>query len=112
MSRLALALSCAAAFLFAVGGVFMKMSNGLERLVPGAIAMALFLAGAVVQTLALKQTELGVGYVFVLGLEAVLAFAFGALFFEENVSLPKLLGVALIIGGFALLNAGASAGVR
>ena len=112
MSRIALVLSLAAALLFAVGGVFMKMSNGLERLVPGSIALGLFLAGAVVQTLALKQAELGVAYVFVLGLEAVLAFVFGALFFEENVSMPKVLGVALIIGGFALLHVGASAGAR
>jgi multidrug transporter EmrE-like cation transporter len=112
MSRVALILSLAAALLFAVGGVFMKMSNGLERLVPGSAALGLFLAGAVAQTIALKHAELGVAYVLVLGLEAVLAFVFGALFFEENVSLPKVLGVALIIGGFALLNAGASAGAR
>ena len=112
MSRTALVLSLAAALLFAVGGVFMKVSSGLERLVPGSIALALFLAGAVVQTLALKHAELGVAYVFVLGLEAVLAFVFGALFFAESVSLPKVLGVALIIGGFALLNVGTSAGAR
>lgn len=112
MSRAALFLSLAAALLFAVGGVFMKVSSGLERLVPGSIALVLFLAGAVVQTLALKHAELGVAYVFVLGLEAVLAFVFGAIFFAESVSLPKVLGVALIIGGFALLNVGASAGAR
>ncbi len=112
MSRTALLLSLVAALFFAVGGVFMKMSSGLERLVPGTIALGLFLAGAVVQTLALKHAELGVAYVFVLGLEAVLAFTFGAVFFDETVSLPKVLGVALIIGGFALLNAGAAAAAR
>ena len=112
MSRMALVLSLAAALFFAVGGVFMKVSNGLERLAPGSVALGLFLVGAVVQTLALKDAELGVAYVFVLGLEAVLAFVFGALFFDESVSLPKVLGVVLIIGGFALLNVGASAGAR
>jgi multidrug transporter EmrE-like cation transporter len=108
MDRFALVLSLVAALLFTVGGVFMKVSNGLSRLGPGALALALFLGGAVVQTIALKQSELGVVYVFVLGLEAVLAFAFGVLFFGEGVSLPKLAGVALIIGGFALLHLGGS----
>ena len=61
---------------------------------------------------ALKYAELGVAYVFMLGLEAVLAFCFGALFFGENVSVPKVLGVVLIIGGFALLHVGATPGTR
>ena len=41
----------------------------------------------------------------VAGLAFALAFVFGAIFFAESVSLPKVLGVALIVGGFALLNA-------
>ena len=108
MSRVALLLSVVAAIFFTFGGVFMKLSSGFARLAPGAAALALFLAGAIAQTFAMKYAELGVAYVFVLGLEAVLAFAFGALFFGETVSLAKLLGVALIIGGFALLHRGAS----
>jgi quaternary ammonium compound-resistance protein SugE len=108
MSRLALLLSFVAAIFFTSGGVFMKLSSGFARLAPGAAALALFLAGAIAQTFAMKYADLGVAYVFVLGLEAVLAFALGALFFGETVSLAKLLGVALIIGGFALLHLGAS----
>ena len=110
MSRSALVLAFVAAILFAVGGVFMKLSNGLVRVVPGSIALGLFLGGAVAQMLAMKHAELGVTYVFVLGLEAVLAFAFGAFFFNESVSMPKLIGVTLIIGGFTLLHVGASSG--
>jgi multidrug transporter EmrE-like cation transporter len=112
MSRFALMLSVVAAIFFTFGGVFMKLSHGFARLGPGAAAIALFVAGAIAQTFAMKYAELGVAYVFVLGLEAVLAFGFGALFFGENVSIAKLLGVVLIIGGFALLHAGASPGVR
>jgi small multidrug resistance pump/quaternary ammonium compound-resistance protein SugE len=55
---------------------------------------------------------MGVSYVFILGLEAVLAFAIGALLFREAVSAPKLLGVALIIGGFALLHASTTVGTH
>jgi small multidrug resistance pump/quaternary ammonium compound-resistance protein SugE len=55
---------------------------------------------------------MGVSYVFILGLEAILAFSIGAVLFKEGVSLTKLLGVALIIGGFALLHAGTATGAR
>jgi multidrug transporter EmrE-like cation transporter len=108
MSRFALLLSVVAALFFTFGGVFMKLSNGFARLAPGLAAIGLFVAGAIAQTFAMKVADLGVAYVFVLGLEAVLAFAFGALFFGETVTAAKLLGVALIIGGFALLHLGAS----
>jgi multidrug transporter EmrE-like cation transporter len=86
----------------------MKVSNGFARLAPGSVALGLFMGGAVAQTMAMKHAELGVTYVFILGLEAVLAFAFGAFLFGESVSIPKVLGVALIIGGFALLQVGVS----
>ncbi len=112
MSRLTLILSLVAALLFTFGGVFMKLSNGFARLSPGFAALALFVAGATAQTYALRYGELGVAYVFVLGLEAILAFTFGAVFFGESVTLAKLCGVALIVGGFALLHAGASFGTE
>jgi multidrug transporter EmrE-like cation transporter len=112
MSRFALVLSVVAALFFTFGGVFMKLSSGFTRLGAGAAALALFVAGAVAQTFAMKYADLGVAYVFVLGLEAVLAFCLGALFFGESVSVPKVLGVVLIIGGFALLHVGASPGTR
>jgi multidrug transporter EmrE-like cation transporter len=110
MSLSASILSLAAALSFVAGGAFMKLSIGFARLGPGLIALGLFLGGAILQTLAMKHAEMGVSYVFILGLEAVLAFAIGAFFFQESVSLPKLLGVALIIGGFALLRVGPSVG--
>jgi multidrug transporter EmrE-like cation transporter len=112
MSLSALGLSLVAALCFVAGGAFMKLSSGFERPGPGVLALGLFLAGAVAQTLAMKHGEMGVSYVFILGLEAVLAFAIGAFLFRESVSAPKLLGVALIIGGFALLHASTTVGTH
>jgi small multidrug resistance pump/quaternary ammonium compound-resistance protein SugE len=110
MNLSAVGLSLAAALCFVAGGAFMKLANGFARLVPGSVALALFVGGAVAQTLAMKHAEMGVSYVFILGLEAILAVAIGAFFFQESLSLRKLLGVVLIIGGFALLHAGSPAG--
>jgi small multidrug resistance pump len=108
MSASAVALSLLAALCFVAGGVCMKLAHGFTRPVPALIAMGLFMSGAVAQTLAMKHGEMGFWYAFILGLEAVLAFAIGALLFRESVSIPKLVGVALIIGGFALLHSGTS----
>jgi|GEM_PF-697379 len=99
-------LSLGAALSFVVGGSLMKLSNGFVRFVPGSTALVLFLGGAVMQTFAMKQGEMGVSYVFILGLEAFLAFIIGVFLFHESVSLQKVVGVILIIVGFSLLHVG------
>ena len=96
----------AAAFTFTLGGVCMKSSAGMTRPVPTVLLYLLFLAGATFQALALRRTDLGVAYLFVLGLEAVLAFGLGAFFFAEAVSPWKLLGVMAIVAGVVLLHLG------
>ncbi len=101
-----LLLSLAAALCYVMGGGFMKLSNGFVKVAPGAAAVGLFAVGAILQTFTMKQADLGVAYVFILGLEAVLAVVIGSIFFNESVSAAKLSGVALIIVGFAFLHVG------
>lgn len=93
-----------AALAFTVGGVFMKQSAGLTRLGPTMALAALFLLGAGLQALAMRKEEMAVAYIFVLGLESVLAFVFGAYFFGETVSVTRLVAVGLIAGGITLLH--------
>src|SRR5215831_9556384 len=100
-----LLLNLGAALAFALGGLCMKASAGMTRLGPTLLLYLLFAAGATLQTLALRKSELGVAYLFVLGLEAVLAFGFGLWFFAEGCSWGKVLGVAAIIAGILLLHA-------
>jgi multidrug transporter EmrE-like cation transporter len=47
---------------------------------------------------------MAVAYIFVLGLESVLAFVFGAYFFGETVSVTRVVAVGLITGGIVLLH--------
>jgi multidrug transporter EmrE-like cation transporter len=98
----------AAAVAFTAGGAFMKASEAMTRPVPTVLFYLAFAVGATFQALALRQAELGVAYVVVLGLEAVLAVAFGAVFFEERLSLFKGLGVAAVVAGIVLLHIGDS----
>lgn len=94
----------ASALAFAVGGIFMKLSQGMTQL-PGTIGLfACFILGAALQTLALRQADLGVAYIAVLGLEAALAFGFGVYFFQEVITPWRLLAVGLIVGGIAILR--------
>ncbi|WP_394846140.1 SMR family transporter [Pendulispora brunnea] len=94
----------AASFLFAVGGLFMKYSLGLTRLGPTVVVLLLFCMGAACQTVAMKHEEMGVTYVVVLGLEAVVAFALSIGVLGESLSPPKLGAVLLILAGIALLK--------
>jgi multidrug transporter EmrE-like cation transporter len=93
-----------AALSFTCGGVFMKQSEGLTRLGPSVALGALFLLGAGLQALAMRREEMAVAYIFVLGLESVLAFVFGAYFFGETVSVTRVVAVGLITGGIVLLH--------
>ncbi|MGQ0456327.1 MAG: DMT family transporter [Hyphomicrobium sp.] len=92
------------ALAFTVGGIFMKLSDGLSKAIPTAALMFLFLVGACLQTLAMKREDLAVTYLVVLGLEAVLAFGFGVLFFGESSSQGRIAGVVLITLGIGSLR--------
>lgn len=93
-----------AALLFTVGGIFMKLSDGATRLAPSLAMAVCFVAGAVVQALAMRGGDLGVVYVIVLGVEAVLAMAFGRIFFAEGLTLMKVGGAMMIVFGITMLR--------
>ncbi|ATB40693.1 hypothetical protein CYFUS_006149 [Cystobacter fuscus] len=89
---------------FAGGGIFMKLSEGVSRPVPTLAFLGLFVLGAVLQAFALRQADLGVVYVAVLGLEAALTLVFSVALFHESLSPRRLLAVLLILCGVALLR--------
>ena len=94
-----------AAFFFTVGGIFMKLSDGLTRFWPTVIVFALFVTGAALQTLAMKRSDLVFTYLAVVGLESVLAFLFGVFMFSESCTPLRIAGVALIAAGIVSLRA-------
>lgn len=97
-------LMIAAAFAYTCGGVCMKYSVGLTRPVPTLLLFPLFLLGAGLQALAMRSTDMGVAYIFVLGLESLLAFVFSIFLFNEVASLTRVLAVFLITMGIILLH--------
>jgi small multidrug resistance pump len=93
-----------AALAYTVGGIFMKLSQGLINPMPTAIVYGCFLTGATLQIVSMNKGDLGISYIFVLALEAVLAFGFGIFFFKEHQSFMKYVALALIVTGIALLR--------
>ena len=65
MALIQLVLASAA---YAVGGLFMKQSAGLSHPRPTIAFLALFAGGATLQAAGMKSADLGVSYIFVLGL--------------------------------------------
>ncbi len=84
----------------------MQLSDGLSKLVPTLFLYALFSLGASFQALAMKEAEMGITYVLVIGLEVVLAVLFSIPFFKEGYSLVKFLGIGFVTVGVILLRTG------
>lgn len=94
-----------ASMVFAVGGLFMKLSSGATRLIPTLIFLALFAVGAVLQAVGMKHGEMGVSYVLVLGAEAVGATLLSALVLHEAYSPGRLAATMVIVIGIVWLRA-------
>lgn len=93
-----------AAFSYSVGGYFMKLADGLTNFWSTLAVFALFIAGAGMQSIAMRGHDLSITYIVVLGLEAITALGLGVLVLGESLSLLKLIGILLIVGGVALLR--------
>ena len=106
-AALYLGMTVAAALAFTVGGIFMKLSQGLTQPLPSLAMLGLFAIGAALLTLSIEvRGELGPAYLVVLGLEAVLAFAFGAMLFGEQAGMTRILGVGLLVVGMIMIEVG------
>ena len=93
-----------ASIAYAIGGICMKLSEGLTRPLPSIAIFTLFIVGASLQTFGMRRADLGVAYIVVLGLEAVAALALSVLVLGESCSPSRLGAVAVVIAGIAWLR--------
>ena len=93
-----------AALAYTVGGIFMKLSQGLTHPAPTIAVYGCFFLGATLQILSMNEGQLGITYIIVLALEAAFAFGFGIFFFNERQTITKYVAIGLIIAGIALLR--------
>jgi small multidrug resistance pump len=87
-----------------VGTSLMKASQGLTRVLPTVFMFVLYAISFVFMALALKKIEVGVAYAIWSGLGTAMIALIGIAWFRESMSLPKVVGLILIIVGVVLLN--------
>jgi multidrug transporter EmrE-like cation transporter len=89
---------------YAAGGLFMKQSDGATRLLPTVTFLALFGSGALLQALGMRQADMGLSYVFVLGVEAVAAVVLSAFVLHETYTPSRLAAIGLVVIGIVWLR--------
>jgi len=104
LTSIQLLMPIGAALSFTIGGIFMELSNGLSRPFASLMVYLMFALGASLQTLATRNAGMGITYILVLGLEAVLAVIFSAVLFRENYTVLKFAGVFLVVVGITFLR--------
>ncbi|MEU7619840.1 multidrug efflux SMR transporter [Micromonospora rifamycinica] len=88
------------------GTSLLKATQGFTRLWPTVgLALAYLLAFGML-ALAVRDIPVGVAYAMWSGLGTAAIVAIGAAFLGEPLSLSKVIGVGLIIGGVVVLNLG------
>ncbi|MBM7085873.1 DMT family transporter [Micromonospora humidisoli] len=88
------------------GTSLLKATQGFTRLWPTVgLAVAYLLAFGML-ALAVRDIPVGVAYAMWSGLGTAAIVAVGAAFLGEPLSLTKVIGVGLIIGGVVVLNLG------
>jgi multidrug transporter EmrE-like cation transporter len=97
-------LTCLAALSFTIGGYYMKASAGLTEFRPTMLVFTFFIAGASLQTIAMRGQQMVITYIVVLGLEAISAYSLGVFFLKEGSSVARLAGVVLVLVGIVVLR--------
>ena len=84
--------------------VAMKMSNGFTVLISSIITGVGYITSAVFLAIALKQLQLGTAYAMWTGMGIVGTTLFGVFLFHEELSVPQVICVILIVVGIAGLK--------
>ncbi|MFD9794520.1 multidrug efflux SMR transporter [Streptomyces sp. NPDC059070] len=101
-------LSCAIASEIAATSA-MKYSEGFTRLWPSLVTVCGYLLAFYLLSLTLKSMSVGTAYAIWSGAGTAVIAVIGMVFLGETMTAAKLAGIALVIGGVALLNLGGAA---
>ncbi|MFI9638989.1 DMT family transporter [Micromonospora sp. NPDC051925] len=88
------------------GTSLLKATQGFTRLWPSLGLAAAYLLAFGMLALAVRDIPVGVAYAMWSGLGTAAIVAIGAAFLGEPLSVSKVIGVGLIIGGVVVLNLG------
>jgi small multidrug resistance pump len=89
-----------------VGTTLLKYTEGFTRLWPSVGSLTGYAISFVLLSQTLKTLDIGVTYAVWSGIGTAAIAVIGALAFHEPMTAAKIAGLALIIGGVALVNLG------
>ncbi|MDO4400892.1 MAG: multidrug efflux SMR transporter [Coriobacteriia bacterium] len=89
------------------GDVCMKLSDGFKHKLPAAGIVVFYSLAFVLLSQAFVDIPIGIAYAIWTGAAIALSAIVGHLIWHEGFNVKKVAGIALIIGGVALLRVGA-----
>lgn len=87
-----------------IGTSAMKASNGLTHPVASVIAAVGFIVAFACLALALKTIPVGIAYAIWSGVGIIAISLIGYFVFKQNLDLPAVLGILMIIAGVLVIN--------
>lgn len=87
-----------------IGSSFLKASEGFTKLVPSVISIAALVICFYTFSIAIKYIPLGIAYASWAGLGIILTALVSVFIFKQNLDLPAILGIILIICGVIVIN--------
>lgn len=81
------------------GTVCMKLSDGLEKLVPSLLVYGFYIASFYLLAIAIKHIDVGVAYAIWAGTGTALIAIIGVAYFKEPLTAAKVICTLLVIGG-------------
>jgi small multidrug resistance pump len=84
----------------------LKSTDGFTRLWPTLACLGAYAASFAALSIAVRQVPVGVAYAMWSGIGTVAIVAIGVVLLGESLSVGKVVGVAMVIGGVVLLNLG------
>lgn len=97
---------CLAIAVEVAGTSLLKFTDGFTRLWPTLGCLAAYAAAFALLAIVVRDLPVGVVYAIWSGLGTAAIVAIGVVFLNESVSLAKVAGVLLVIGGVVTLNLG------
>jgi small multidrug resistance pump len=89
-----------------VGTTFLKLSDGMTKLLPTAVVVACYAAAFWLMSLTLRTLPVGLVYAIWSGIGIAGVKAIGVGFFKEPLDLPAIAGTLLIVAGIGVLHLG------
>ena len=86
------------------GTICLKLSHGFSRLGPSIGVVCFYLGSFTLMSFSLKTLEVGIVYAIWSGVGTALIAMVGILAFGESITVLKILGLLMIVGGTFLLR--------